>query len=154
MRRRASRLVLIAAVALAAYAGPNHLDRNPQHIEQRSAGQCAEEIELLQEARWDASVRAARARLEGTLVATSFSVDASCNEAIDADTGRCRREAERVTAGRAPEEDPLLATRPPRDEAADDFDPYALLEDLDGYPVECDWAVLDALTGNTPLALP
>ncbi|NGO78997.1 hypothetical protein G6045_25550 [Streptomyces sp. YC504] len=154
MSRRASRLVLIAAVALAAYAGPNYLDRNPQHVEQRAAAQCAEEIELLQEARWEASVRAARARLEGDLVATSFSVDASCGEAIDADTERCRREAERVTAGRTPKEDLGLVTYPPRDEAADDFDPYALLEDLDGYPVECDWAVLDALTGNAPVALP
>ncbi|MER7170639.1 hypothetical protein [Streptomyces mesophilus] len=154
MSRRASRLVLIAAVAVAAYAGPNPLDRNPQHVEQLTAAQCAEQIELVQEAQWEASVRAARARLEGDLHVTSFAVGASCSDAIDADTERCRREAERVTAGRPPEEDSGPALYPPRDEAAEDFDPYALLEGLGGYPVECDWAVLDALVGNTPPVLP
>ncbi|MFI6939791.1 hypothetical protein ACIBI4_10990 [Streptomyces sp. NPDC050418] len=150
MGRRASRLVLCTAVAVAAYAGPTQGDRNPQQVEQRTAAQCAEQIEVLNEARFEASADAVAARRAGRMVDTTFAVDASCSDAIDADTERCRREADEVMAGLPPDKRPRNPGTypPPGDEPADDFDAYELLSTVDGFPAECDWAVLDALTGR------
>ncbi|SDJ94652.1 hypothetical protein [Streptomyces indicus] len=158
MTPRAPRCILAAAVAVAAYSGPNQDDGNPRHVEQRTAAQCAEEIALLNEARFEASVRAIEAQRHGALHVTDFAVDASCTEAVEADTDRCLREADEVAAAEQPPAanrpgtpavtpDPSRA--PAHDPAPDAFDPYDLLGELDGFPAECDWAVLDALTGRS-----
>ncbi|MQY14787.1 hypothetical protein SRB5_49630 [Streptomyces sp. RB5] len=79
------------------------------------------------------------------MVATTVAVHANCKDAIHADSERCRRIGAELVAEPRRRPEMVKTWGMPDEEQPDVMEEVGRLRKKGVYPVECEWAVIDAV---------